>query len=178
MTIYTKKLTLPETRQRGRCRGCAAALAAGHVRARSGKTRRVGWFEELVAEADSVAQDGEREDAVALLEEALTLARASDEVAPLAVIGALASRAYELVKLGLWQRAASACDELLELISGVRDRRARRYEAWALLEKARALSALEQDESAIAVLELLLDRYGATRNQTIRRYLSGIVDLA
>ena len=132
----------------------------------------MGWFEELVAEADSVSREGRREDAVVLLDEALTLARASDEVAPIAVIGALASRAYELVKLGLWQRAASGCDELLDLISGVRDRRARRYEAWALLQKARALSALEQDESAIAVLKLLLDQYGATRNQTIRRYLS------
>jgi tetratricopeptide (TPR) repeat protein len=132
----------------------------------------VGWFEELVAEADSVAQEGQHEDAVALLEEALTLSRASNDVAPTAVIRALASWAYQLLTLGLWQRALTACDELLALASELRDGRTRRFAAWALLEKAGALSELEQDEASLAELKLLFDRYGAARNQTIRRYIS------
>ncbi len=130
------------------------------------------WFDDLLAEADSAALAERHEEALALLEEALTLAGASDEVAPIALLEALASRAYQLVTLGLWQRAVVGCDELLALASEVRDRRARRLEAWALLEKAGALSELEQDEASLAELKPLFDRYGATRNQTIRLYIS------
>jgi len=123
-------------------------------------------FDELVSAADSAAEAGQHEEALALREEALAL-RGAGDVAPLAVLAALSGRAYALLMLGRWQQAVVACDELLERAADVSDEDARQREAWALSAKAGALIGLKQYDAALTGIDLLFRRFGGSGDEGV-----------
>lgn len=108
-----------------------------------------------------------------MFDEALAACNRGDDVAPAAVVAALARRAYELLKLGRWRQAVAACDELLARVGEVGGAEAQRRSAWALKTKAKALIELEEYDASLVELDRLLERFGSSGDEEVQASVAG-----